>query len=329
MTKREKQLLLIAGVLASLVLVPLLYSLYGGTSARVFQQRKVLREEVQKLEQAVEKKVEIQKKLADYVNQSLPQGALIREKYSTLISDLAKQAGFQNLKLSSSSSGASTGVASRTSRSSGYQTFSYKLTGTASLEQLTTLLREFYGVELLHLIRSLSIRPLDQSNRMEISMDIEAIVLDSARRQSTIPWLSNPDEGFQQTLADRVRQVNERALFSAYRPPPPPQRVEIEPPVIPPEPPIFTEAMHTIVSFISDVNGFYEVQIDRRLKGDKLRLRVGDRITVDGTDCIVREIRFDRITIGIVDEEDGADPAEEMLLTIRLGKSFNDFDETT
>jgi len=327
MTKREKQLLLIAGVLASLVLVPLLYSLYGGTSARVFQQRKVLREEVQKLEQAVEKKVEIQKKLADYVNQSLPQGALIREKYSTLISDLAKQAGFQNLKLSSSSSGASTGVASRTSRSSGYQTFSYKLTGTASLEQLTTLLREFYGVELLHLIRSLSIRPLDQSNRMEISMDIEAIVLDSARRQSTIPWLSNPDEGFQQTLADRVRQVNERALFSVYRPPAQPRPPDPPPPD--PKPVLFTEAMHTIVSFISDVNGFYEVQIDRRLKGDKLRLRVGDRITVDGTDCIVREIRFDRITIGIVDEEDGADPAEEMLLTIRLGKSFNDFDETT
>ncbi|MCL2303858.1 MAG: hypothetical protein FWC43_00790 [Planctomycetaceae bacterium] len=320
MTKREKQLLLIAGVLAFLVLIPLLYSLYGGTSSRVFQQRNVLREEVRKLEQAVEKKAEIRKKLADYVSQSLPQGAMIGERYSNHISDLARQSGFQNLRLTSSSPGASSAAASRTNRSSGFQTFSYKLTGNASLEELTSLLREFYGAELLQLIRSLSIRPLDQSNRMEISMDIEAIALDSARRQTTIPWLPNPDEDFQQILSDQVRQINERALFSVYRPPVQ-ERPADPPPKLPDQK--YTEAMHTYVAFISDVNGVYRVQLDRRLKGDKLWLGVDDRFEMDGVDCAIREIHFDRITIGLIEEDDSV---EETRFSIRLGKCINDFE---
>ena len=329
MTKREKQLLLVTGVLAFLVLIPFLYSLYGGESSRLLVQRNALRKEVQELEQSVQKKAEIEKKLTDYVNQSLPPLATTRDRYLNRISDLASQAGFQNVRLvNSNASGTSSTAASRTNRAgsgSGFQTFSYKLTGTASLEGLTSLLREFYGAELLQLIRSVSIRPLDQSNRMEISMDIEAIALEIAKRQTAIPWNVNTDEDFGQTLNDQVHRINERALFSVYRPP----TLETPTPPPPVEEPLYTEAMHTIVSFVSDVNGVYEVWLDRRLKGDMLKLRIGDRFEVDGLDCFIREASLDRITIGAMIEGEEEGDFQEERFSIRVGKSINDFEDST
>jgi len=320
-TKREKQLLLVAGMLAFLVLVPLLYSLYGGSSTVIFARRNALRKDVEELEKTVQNKAVIQKKLTDYLNQSLPpMGATTRNKYLELLGTLAKECGFQDVKVNSNSTGTSSTTTSRTTRSSSYQTFSFKLTGSASLEGLTSLLKRFYEAEVLQLVKSLSIKPVDQSNKMEISMDIEAIALETARKQLSINWDINEGEDFQQLLGDQVRRVNERALFSVYRPPVP------EPAAAPPPPePSFSEAMHTFVSSIVDVNGVYEVWIDRRLKGDVLKLKVGDHLDVDGVDCIVKEIMFDRITIeATIEEEDGSEVQES--LTIRSGKCLNDFE---
>ena len=310
-TKREKQLLLIAGILAFLVVVPLLYSLYGGTSATVFVKRNALRNEVKELEKTVQKKEAIQKKLTEYLSQSLPPMVQTRDKYMQRLDALAKECGFQN-------SNVNPVAATRSSKSSGYQPFSYKLTGTVSLEGLTNLLKQVYEAEVLQLIKTIAIKPVDQSNRMDITMDIEAIALDSAKKSSTINWSINSDEDFQQLLGDQVRRVNERALFSVYKPPAPEQ---VAPP--PPKEPDFTEAMHTFVNTIVDVNGVYEVWLDRRLKGDRLKLKVGDHFVLDGVDCVLKDIMFDRITIEAAGEE-GDD--EETRFSVRMGKCFNDFE---
>ena len=322
-TKREKQLLLVAGILAILVFVPLLYSLYGSSASKVFIQRNALRQEVQELEKTVQKKAALQKKLTDYVHQSLPpMGATTREKYLNLLTDLVKQCGFQITQLNAGSSGTSSTAMSRT-KSSGFQTFSYKLTGTTSLEGLTSLLKRFYEAEVLQLIKTLSIKPVDQSNKMEISMDIEAIALENAKKQLSINWNINENEDFQQSLGDQVRKVNQRALFSMYKPPQPPPAENA------PAPPVeqkFSEAMHTFVSGIVDVNGDYQVWIDRRLKGDTLKLKIGDHLDVDGVDCVIRDISFDRVTIGASVEEEGGE-VEESRFSIRVKKSFNDFED--
>jgi len=325
MTKREKQLMLIAGTLAFLVLVPLLYSLYGGSSSKVFAQRNLLRKEVAELQQAVRNKEANQKKLEVYMDQSLPllgNWATTRDRYQIRLGNLMRDNGFQDSNVTVNRATSQTPT-TRSNRN-GFQTFSYRLRGTASLEALTNLLREFYAAEFLHIIKSLSITPVEQSNRMTISMEVEAIALDNAKRQTNIAWNPSEDTDFQQLLGDYVRQVNDRALFSVYRPPTPPT----PPPTPPPPPPeyVFTEAMHTIVGFIGDVNGVYEVHLDRQLKGDKLRLKVGDRFTVDGIECVIREIRFDRITIGAIDDE--SDPPQEDRFSIRMGKSINDFEES-
>ena len=317
-TKREKQLLLVAGILAVSVMVPLLFSLYGGSSGTVFLQRNALRKEVETLEQTVEKKAAIQRKLDDYVNRSLPpMGTTTREKYLNMLYDQASDCGFKDVKVNSTaSSGSST---PKTAKSSGYQTFSYKLTGKASLNSLTKLLQRFYGAELLQLIKSLSIKPLDQSNNMDISMDIEAIALDTAKRTPTIELNPGSNATILETLESQVLKINERALFSMYRPPAP---ANSAPPVpVQPEQE-FTEAMYTYVSAILEVNGVYQVWIDRRLKGDKLKLRLGDHLDIDGIDCVIRDITLDKITIAAKEE----DQAEEEFYSIRVGKCINDFD---
>ncbi|MGL6194775.1 MAG: hypothetical protein ACRC2T_08140, partial [Thermoguttaceae bacterium] len=76
-------------------------------------------------------------------------------------------------------------------------------------------------------------------------------------------------------------------------------------------------AMFTIVKGFVEVNGVYQVWIERRLKGDRLVLHVGDHIEVDGVDCIVRNISFDKLII----------EAEGSLYTVRNGKSFEDFED--
>ena len=318
--------MLVAGLLAILVLVPLLYSLYGSSASKVFIQRNALRKEVQELEKAVQKKEVLQKKMTDYVHRSLPpMGATTREKYLNLLSDLVKQCGFQEMRINPGSSGTSSTAMSRT-KSSGFQTFSYKLTGTTSLEGLTNLLKQFYEAEVLQLIKTLSIKPVDQSNKMEISMDIEAIALEDAKKQLSINWNINENEDFQQLLGDQVRKVNDRALFSMYRPPVP-QTPTPPPKQVPPQK--FTEAMYTVVSGIVDVNGVYQVWIDRRLKGDTLKLKIGDHLVVDGADCFIRDITLDKITIGVIVEEEEGGEVEESRLSIRAQKCFNEFEDPT
>ena len=317
-TKREKQLLLAAGILAVTVMVPLLFSLYGGSSSAVFLQRNALRKEVETLEQTVEKGTALQRKLNDYVNRSLPpMGTTTRDKYLNLLYDQASDCGFKEVKVvSQTSTGSST---SKSAKSSEYQTFSYKLTGKASLGNLTKLLQRFYGAELLQLIKSLSIKPLDQSNNMDISMDIEAIALDTAKRTQPIELNPGSDATILETLEAQVLKVNERALFSMYRPPAPANQAPPAP--VQPEQ-RFTEAMYTYVSAVLEVNGVYQVWIERRLKGDKLKLRIGDHLDVNGIDCVIRNITLDKITIAAKDE----DQAEEELYSIRVGKCIDDFD---
>ena len=320
-TKREKQLMLVAGILAVSVVVPLLFMLYGGSSATVFLQRNALRKEVETLEQTVEKKAAIQRKLNDYVSRSLPpMGTTTREKYLNLLYDQASACGFQDVKVNSTTSTGSSTL--KSAKSSGFQTFSYKLTGKTSLDGLTKLLQRFYGAELLQLIKSISIKPVDQSNRMEISMDIEAIALDAAKRTSTIELNPGSDEQLLETLAAQVRQINERALFSMYRPPTPPNQ-----PTPPPAQPEqkFTEAMYTYVSAVLEVNGICQVWIERRLKGDKLKLKIGDHLDVDGIDCIIRDITLDKITIGAMVEGEN-NQMQEDLYSIRVGRCINDFE---
>ncbi len=319
-TKREKQLLLVAGILALLVVIPLLFMLYGGSASAVIVQRNALRKEVAELEKAVEKKTTIQKKLADYTNKSLPpSGTSTRDKYLKILFDLGLDCGFQDLKVDSiSGSTASSSV--RMGKSSGFQTFSFKLIGNASLENLTALLRRFYETDLLQMVRSLSIKPIDQSNKMGIVMEIEAIALDSAKRRS-IELNVDPDSAFVEALEQKAKLVNERSLFSVYRPPTPekgpegPQQPEQQ----------FTEAMYTFVSAVFEVNGVCQVWIDRRLKGDKLKLKIGDRFEIDGVDCTIREIDLNQITISLMTEGED-DKMEETLMTVRVGKCFNDFE---
>ena len=314
-SKREKQLLLAAGILAVLVMVPLLFSLYGGSSSTVFLQRNALRKEVETLEQTVEKKAALQRKLDDYVRRSLPpMGTTTREKYLNLLYDQASACGFQEVKVNSTTSTGSS--APKAAKSSGYQTFSYKLTGKASLGSLTKLLQRFYGAELLQLVKSLSIKPLDQSNNMDISMDIEAIALDTAKRTPTIELNPGSNATILETLEAQVQKVNERALFSMYRPPAPVNRT----PPTPAQPEQkFTEAMYTYVSAVLEVNGVYQVWIERRLKGDKLKLRIGDHLDINGIDCVIRDITLDKITIAAMLEGD-EDPTQEELYSIRVGK---------
>lgn len=317
-TKREKQLLIVAGFLAAFVAVAALYMLYGGAASKVIQQRNLRRKEVAELEQIADKGPLYKRQVADYIKRSLPPaGTTTSNRYMKIILDEAKDAGFTGTNVSLTSS--------KSPKGSEFHTFVFKLTGEASLESLTKLIRRFNEYDLLHLIKALTIKPVEQSKRMTITMDVEAIALEQAKKKSTIDPNYHTEEAFLANLARQVKEVNDRAFFSAYRPPEPEKRPEDPGPK---KPISYTEAMYTFVSAVIEVNGVSQVWIERRLKGDKLKLVVGDKLQIDGIECSVHRIELGKVTFSaMVEDEDDPNQLKEWRYAVRVGKCIDDFEE--
>lgn len=318
-TKREKQLLIVAGFLALFVIIAALYMLYGGSASRVILQRNHCRKEVAELEQKVANMALYKKQIADYIKRSLPpMGTMTENRYQKIVLDEASDAGFKNAQTFLISSKSS-------KKGSEYQAITIKLTGESSLESLTKLMRRFNEHDLLHLIKKLTVKPLEQSNRMSIEMTVEAIALDLAKTKLEIDPNYRTEESYLENLAKQVEEINNRAFFSAYRPPAPERS---EPPERSRPRHRFTEAMYTFVSAVIEVNGVSQVWIEQRLKGNKLKLVVGDKFEVDGVECFIREINLHGVKIGaMVESEENENELEEMQYTVRVGKCIDDFDE--
>ncbi len=305
--KREKILLALAGVLAVVVLLPMLYSLYGGASSTIYVRRDKLREDVNDLVQKVKKEEAYKKRLDDYTKRSLPPLAeLATLQYRKWLLDHAAKSGFQNPR-------ASLTTAIKTDKSAGFRNYSFKLEGSASLAALTSFLHEFYEVDHLHLIKTLSVKPVQQSKTMEISMVIESLALDEAKQSKEIEMNLNDSPGFAALLREQVRTVDERGIFSPYRPP----AVEGAPQSPPPGLKDYTEANFTYVTSIVEVDGVYEVWIQRRLKGDCLKLKVGDKFEVGGYPCMIKDIDFHKTTVEVIVDGESSD------FVYRVGKNFD------
>lgn len=316
---REKKLLIIAGIMLIVIVLPMLYSMYSGTSG-VFARRNALREKVAELERTVERGRLYARRLDEYAAKSLPpRGDQARDWYKKWLLDQAVKSGFQNVKVENLSS------SKPNKKNPEIQNFSFRLTGESSLHGLTDLLYDFYGAQHAQLIKTLTLRALEESNKLSVSMDIESFSLDREKHNKGFEMNPISDSAKLEYLRALAQEVNNRALFSAYSPPPgegpppaPPQETQQK----------FTDAMYTYISAVVEINGKYQVWIDRRLKGDQLRLFIGDHIDVNGYDCIIREIDLRKIVIEtkVENEEDGS-LMDDVQFTIRVGRCIDDFEE--
>lgn len=270
MIERRQKILL--GAFATLVLATVgdrvLSSYYFEPVERAERTAAGLTTEVEETRQKVRRAKKDAQRLTQLRNISLPadvEGA--RTYYQAWLTDLAENIEFAGLRVDSSPP--------RTF--DGYQGLPFSLRCTGNLEKLTALLYEFYRTPMLHHIKSLTITPIASSRELNLSLAIEALLIDGA------PAEFDPPDDFKSLLAndgiENYQAVARRNFFSTSG------GVEA--------------AAYTALTAIVAVNDAPQAWFTNLLEGQVEKVAVGDRFRVGALDCQVEEITVRDVVLAV------------------------------
>ena len=131
-----------------------------------------LQREIKKKEDELARAREAGKRLAVWETQSLPSDTEVaRSLYQAWLIELVDEVGLSSPSVNSGEP---------VSRKGMYHSMSFSVRGRGTLQQLTRFLFTFYRADLLHQIRTLNITPLGRSDKLDLSISIEALVLPEA-----------------------------------------------------------------------------------------------------------------------------------------------------
>ncbi len=199
-----------------------------------------------------------------------------------------------------------------------YHAIPFSVRGRGTLDQLTKFLMVFYQTDLLHQIRSLHLTPLANSDQLDVSVTIEALVIPGAgpeldedlteeerqnaliedfRRRAAQPAERLASVSWGQYTPPRQRDydtIADRNLFGIGGDPDPTD--------------------HAYLTFINSVNGEPELWFTLRATDETLKLRQGDRFQIGTFRGSIAEIEGSDVIL----QSDG----ERWLLT--LGEKLTD-----
>lgn len=192
-------------------------------------------------------------------------------------------------------------------------TLPFTVTGRGNLEDLTAFLHAFYSDPHLHKIRRLTVKPIEGSSDLDLTISVEALSLQKKAlatidafqdlmKQQGKPKASSPQgegdgsasetppalAGIDLGLEQYQKRIVGRNLFAPYRPAPPQvvrteERPREDPP---PRPPSFDPSKYAFVNAIVEVDGKPQVWLKARTTGEKFELGEGDPFelgTIQGT----------------------------------------------
>jgi hypothetical protein len=213
-----------------------------------------------------------------YRAQSLPSNAEVaRSLYQAWLLDLVGHADFSNPNVDSNEP---------VNRKGLYQVLNFSFRGRGSLEQLTKFLYGFYNADHLHLIRSLTITPVQGADQLDLAISIEALVLASADRKDRLS--TRRSERLAMGKLDDYQTIVQRNLFGVGGATDPTD--------------------YTYLTAVNYVDGQPEVWFTVRTSDTVLKLRKGETIDVGQFKGVVADIS----DADVVLESDG----ERWLLTI-------------
>ncbi|MDR3109168.1 MAG: hypothetical protein LBU65_05710 [Planctomycetaceae bacterium] len=306
--KRERLLIVIAGIMFLAMMIPLLNYLYGSSVSQMLQKRQVLNDEVSQLERTTRAKA-VREQLAKYQSQSMPPSEdLATAKYQNWILKLGENAGFSESKVDRGSSRLARGV---------YKSYVFTYSGKATMKQLVTFLEQFRRYDNLQMIRSVTIKP-SRSDRLDLSLTIETLALDSSPNKTFDMKMTQPEPDAK-SIARMADTIVNRKFFTPYTPPQP-SRPQQPPPRPPAEPPYFDPAPYCFVSVTIEKQDKPEVWIDYRTEGQQTRLTIGDKLSIGNVPCIVYEITFKTVGFAV----DFGSGEGWKLLEVKVGHSFAD-----
>ena len=307
--KREKALLVIGAIVFVIVMIPMLYHLFGSEVSKQRMERNRLKAEVTKLEEKVKDKNLIKRRLDEFTDRSLPTiEDFAISQYQNWLMDMATDVGIYEKRVDKPSS-----TLVRTQKKVQYCKYTFTLHGRGNLEQISEFLRRFHKTNFLHLVQKVSPRPIKNSRDMDVSITIEALSLPQARSSRTLPDVDR--EALKITEAERemLKRITDRALFTVYSPPRPDNR---PPETAKPEPSRFDHSPYCYVTAVVEVDDKPQVWVEVRTEGKKHKLHEGDMFRLGAVRCIVKKIEFDRVHFEAAGD----------LYTIKIGNSFAEYE---
>lgn len=157
-----------------------------------------------------------------------------------------------------------------------YRGTSFTLSAKGSWDQLTAFLHKFYSAGHLHLIRRLTIKPIEKSSDLELTIVVEAIALQGVDRKTDLP--SVPGVLAKADLS-AYKAIAERRLFASPSPPAPPPRDD-RPPERRPDPPKFDPSKYARFTAIVEVDGRPEAWLRSLTTDEQFKLHAGDPVAL-------------------------------------------------
>lgn len=296
LSKREKKLAIVTGVLVLPFAIWLVIGALGGSTRQLRDQKVNLVDEIADAKEVVRRGREAQKRLDDWNQQSLPQDVeAAGSRYKIWLMELCEsdryKAKFQNTQVKPLNPKPIGEVGNQ---------LSFTVSAVASLEQLTRWLYGFYSADYLHQIKSLTIQPLEESKKLNVTIQVEALALAGATDADGEPRLETlhemPEDAFDTELLDKYCDtIGSRAIFSRYTPPPP-VRPPDPPRAEPPSRPMFDHGKYTRVTGIVEVDGQRQVWIESRTLGKEYRLFEGESFDVGPLQAKIIDIQARAVT---------------------------------
>ncbi|MDR1484747.1 MAG: hypothetical protein LBT09_07980 [Planctomycetaceae bacterium] len=307
--KRERFLLVLAGIVLFVVVVPFCYNYFSTSISKLQAQKINLEEAIAKLDAEVKDEKHVRTRLAEFGRQSLPPGEHAKSQYQNWLVDTAGAVGLRERKVD---------IGSEATVKDYYKKYTFKLTCKGTLEQVAEFLLRFHKTDYLHLVRKISPTPNKNSNLMNVVITIEAMSVTKAQTSRTLR--APGKEALKITPPEQtvLNEIKTRKLFTSYTPPRPPSppTPPAPPTPPPPRPQPFYEAPFCYVIAIVESEKRRQVWINHRATGKQYKLYEGDSFKLEGVDCLIEKIEFDRIHV----------EADRQKFTIKQGKSFAEYE---
>jgi hypothetical protein len=210
--RREKILAAVTAGLVALSAGWILFFSGGSLSyAELSRQRDDLVTQVNRKEMAVKKAAQAARRLAEWQHRALPSDATdARALYQTWLRELAERFQFHQLNVDASASG-------QQSQRNTFTLFAFTLHGRTNLVKLVEFLYAFSSAGHLHQIRSIDVKPVENSPELDVSLTVEAMSLPGADRTNKLTTAQNKTLP-RAKLADYSKTIVGRNVFGPFRP---------------------------------------------------------------------------------------------------------------
>src|SRR3972149_2544712 len=208
--KREKILALAVGGLLVLAVAYWIWPAQGGSLADLREKRDELAEDLINKKNRAQRAKKAAERLTQWQSRALPAAPeTARSLYQNWLRELVDRVAFRNTKINAMEGQSRRGV---------YTLLAFDVQCQGSLEQLTRFLYEFYGADHMHKIRSLNIKPLENTRELDLTIVVEAMSLPGSTQKDKLS--TEPGKRLKlASLEDYKKTIVDRNLFAVYAPP--------------------------------------------------------------------------------------------------------------